>query len=418
MTPKRIVIACWGSHGDLNPYIGLAIAVKKRGHAPIVATMPMYRENVEREGLEFAPVGPQIDPNDRELIARVMHPTKGTERIVRELVLAALPQTYEEMRRTLTGADLAVSHPLTFTVPIIAERDRLPWLSTVLAPISFVSETDLPVFPAFPWLRPGPRLNNWLLRKIKKLADRQIRGWMGPVYRLRTALGLPRGGNPVLGGQFSPHGTLALYSRVLGAPQPDWPPGVTVTGCVFYNAPDGLEPSLEAFLTAGPPPLVFTLGTSAVGAAGRFYHESAAAAVRLGMRAVLLTGGIEQNRPDGPLPDSLMLVDRAPHQLLFPRAAAVVHQVGAGTLGQALRGGKPMLCVPYAHDQPDNALRLTKLGVARTLRPKKYRSARVATEIARLLEPDYRQRASEIASIVRQEGGADAAAAAIDKVLG
>jgi UDP:flavonoid glycosyltransferase YjiC (YdhE family) len=414
---KRIVIACWGSHGDLNPYIGIAVALKKRGHRAVVATMPLYRENVEKEGLEFAAVGPQVDPNDPELFARVMHPTKGTERIVRELVLPAIRQTYDDMRRALDGADLAVGHPLTFTLPIIAEHERLPWLSTVLAPISFLSDTDLAVFPMFPRLLPGPRFSNWLLRTIKKLAHRQVGAWAGPVYRLRAELGLPRGGNPVFEGQFSPFGTLALYSRVLGAPQPDWPPNVTQTGCVFYNGPDGLGPELERFLAAGPPPLVFTLGTSAVGAAGRFYHESAAAAVRLGMRAVLLTGGLERNRPDGPLPDSVLLVDRAPHQLLFPRAAAVVHQCGAGTLGQALRAGKPMLAVPHAHDQPDNAFRLTKLGVARTLRPKQYTAERVAREVTQLLDLRYTRRAAEVAAVVRQEGGADAATSAIETLL-
>jgi rhamnosyltransferase subunit B len=290
-------------------------------------------------------------------------------------------------------------------------------VSTALAPISFLSDTDLPIFPAFPWLRPGPKLNNWLLRAIKKLARRQIDGWAEPIYRLRADAGVARGGNPVFEAQFSPFGTLAMYSRVLGAPQSDWPPNVTLTGCVFYNGPDGIDPQLEAFLAAGSPPLVFTLGSSAVGAAGRFYHESAAAAIRLGMRAVLLAGGIEQNRPDIPLPDSVLLVDRAPHQLLFPRAAAIVHQCGAGTLGQALRSGKPMLAVPHAHDQPDNAFRLTKLRVARTLPPKQYTAARVAHEITLLLDERYVRRAEEVAAIVRQEGGGDGAAAAIEDVL-
>ena len=111
------------------------------------------------------------------------------------------------------------------------------------------------------------------------------------------------------------------------------------------------------------------------------------------------------------------MVDRAPHQLLFPHAAAIVHQCGAGTLGQALRAGKPMLAVPHAHDQPDNALRLTRLGVARTLRPKRYKAARIARELTRLLEARYRQRAAEIADVVRNEGGAQSAAAAIEALL-
>src|SRR5256885_9415213 len=83
-------------------------------------------------------------------------------------------------------------------------------------------------------------------------------------------------------GMFSPLLTLALFSRVLAAPQRDWPPNVRTTGFVLYNGPDrALAPELTAFLSAGPPPVVFTLGTSAVGAAGRLYHESTAAAARV-----------------------------------------------------------------------------------------------------------------------------------------
>jgi len=112
-------------------------------------------------------------------------------------------------------------------------------------------------------------------------------------------------------------------------------------------------------------------------------------------------------------------VDRAPHQSLFPRAAAVVHQGGAGTLAQTLRAGRPMLVVPHAHDQPDNASRVVKLGVATTVFPRAYRGRRVAHELERLLnDAAVAVRASEVAAIVRAEGGAAAAAAAIEQVLG
>src|SRR5262249_58680381 len=142
-----------------------------------------------------------------------------------------------------------------------------------------------------------------------------------------------------------------------------------------------------------------------------------AAAARLGVRAVLLTGGFERNRPDpAVLADDILLVDRAPHQLLFPRASAIVHQGGAGTLGQALRSGRPMLVVPHGHDQFDNAFRVTKLGVARTLHPWRYRAVRVARELERLLAVNYAARAASVASAVRAEGGGAAAAEALEQV--
>jgi UDP:flavonoid glycosyltransferase YjiC (YdhE family) len=168
-------------------------------------------------------------------------------------------------------------------------------------------------------------------------------------------------------------------------------------------------------LGSGPPPVVFTLGTSAVGAAGSFYQESAAAVARLGVRAVLLIGAFEKNRPTE-LSRDVLVVDRAPHQLLFPRASAIVLHGGIGTTGQALRSGRPVLVVPHGHDQFDNAHRITKLGVARTLHPKRYRAARVARELARLLGDDYRGRAEPVAAIVRSEGGAGAAAEALEQL--
>ena len=134
------------------------------------------------------------------------------------------------------------------------------------------------------------------------------------------------------------------------------------------------------------------------------------------MRAVLLTGGFAANLP-ARVADGVLLVDKAPHQLLFPRARAVVHQGGAGTTAQALRRACPMLVVPHSHDQPDNAYRVTRLGVARTLFPKRYTASRVVAELRPLLDdPDYRTRAAATAAVVRGEGGAEAAAEAIAAV--
>jgi len=413
---KRIVINCWGSHGDFFPYVGLALALKARGHTPVVATADIYRQEVELAGVEYAHVGPDLDPNDKTLYDRVMDQTRGSEVIISELLMPKLEETHAELTAAAAGADLIVGHPLTVSVPLVAERANVPWVSTVLAPMLFFSATDLPVLPQAPLLGRVGRLGPWAARRVVRLANRMTKPWFEPVERLRAQLGLPRGGHPMFAGMFSPQLTLALFSRVLGEPQPDWPPQVRTTGFVFYNGPDAaLSPELEAFLGSGPPPVVFTLGTSAVGAAGSFYQESAAAVARLGVRAVLLIGAFEKNRPTE-LSRDVLVVDRAPHQLLFPRASAIVLHGGIGTTGQALRSGRPVLVVPHGHDQFDNAHRITKLGVARTLHPKRYRAARVARELARLLGDAYRGRAEPVAAIVRSEGGAGAAAEALEQL--
>jgi UDP:flavonoid glycosyltransferase YjiC (YdhE family) len=417
---KRIVITTFGSYGDVYPYVGLALELRERGHRPVLAMPAYYRPVVEHEGLEFHAVRPDVDPGDRETIARIMDVRRGTEFLMKDLLMGSLRESYADLRDAARGADLLLTHPATFAGPIVAQHGRLPWVSSVLAPMSFFSVHDLPVFAPIPWAKGLERVPG-AAALLVRMARVVTRGWSAPVYSLRRELGLPRGADPVYEGQHSPRLVLALFSRVLADPQPDWPPQVRVTGAIPYNGPNSRRPlsrELEAFLAAGPPPVVFTLGSSAVGAAGGFYRESVEAVRRLGVRAVLLVGPHAENRALGALPDGVHLEDFAPHAALFPRAAAVVHQGGAGTLQQALRAGRPTLVVPFAHDQFDNAHRVARLGVSRTLLPRRYRAGRVEKELRTLLEdPEYTARAGAVAERVRGEDGVGAACDAIEEVL-
>jgi UDP:flavonoid glycosyltransferase YjiC (YdhE family) len=300
--------------------------------------------------------------------------------------MPALRASYEDLEAIVAGADLVVSHPITFAAPLAAERHGVPWLSTVLAPLSFFSRYDFPAVPPLTGLSRAARLAPWTAGAMRALSRAATRSWTAPVDALRRDLGLAPSGHPLFEGQFSPLGTLALFSSVMGRPQPDWPIRTTVTGFVFYDNHGRLPIDLARFLDAGDPPIVFTLGSTAVGArgSGAFYADSVAAALALGRRAVLLVGRADAGRRP-PLPDTMIAVDYAPHCDLFPRAAVVVHHGGAGTTGQGLRAGRPALVVPHAHDQPDNALRATRIGAARSVQAPRYSARRAIAELDRLL---------------------------------
>ena len=413
----RIVITTWGSYGDLFPFVGLAIALRERGHEAVLAMPEVYRDIVEGEGLRFVPVRPDISVHDRELAARIMDPAKGPQLLFREVLVPALAQSHADLTAATEGADLLITHPAVPAGPIVGEERGLRWASAVLAPMSFFSVSDPVVPPPAPWIQPWLARSPRLSRTFLWLTNRITQAWAEPIQQFRLARGLARGANPILAGQHSPHLVLALFSRVMGTPQPDWPPNVCVAGPSLYNGPDiPLPAPLTRFLDEGPPPLVFTLGTSAVFAAGSFFETSARAAEQLGQRAVLLVGPHPENRP-GVVGRDVHLAEFAPHAALFARASAVVHQGGAGTLHQALVHGRPMLVVPHSHDQPDNAARLTRLGVARTLYPRQYSIARVVQELRALAEPRYMQRATEVAALVRAENGPQRACDAIEHLL-
>lgn len=419
----RIVITSWGSYGDVNPYLGLAHALRARGYTLVLAMPAYYRAVVEADGFTFVPVEPDADPSlAPELVRKVMDSWRGAEVIYREILIPVLAEAFTTLHALMAEADLLISHPATLAAPIVAAETGVPWVSTVLSPLHFLSAHDPVIPPLAPWLRhvPHPVLAS-LAPFFARLGRTVSAPWVRDVYALRRARGLPRGAHPVFDAHASPQGVLALFSRVFGGPFPDWPRQVTITGQVRHDRAHGaqLEPALVDFLEAGPPPLVFTLGSSAVQLDSPFYEESAKAAQRMGRRAVLLAGAQRVDALRALSSDDQFIADAAPHSLLFPHAAAVVHQCGMGTLGTALHAGVPMLAVPWANDQPDNAWRLTRLGVARTLYPQAYRARRVARELATLLETStYRETAQRVAPIVRGERGAEHAADVIDRVLG
>jgi rhamnosyltransferase subunit B len=416
----RVVLTAWGSYGDINPYMGLALALKARGYEPVLAAPAYYRSLAEREGIAFHAVRPDIDPGDSEIVARVMHPRRGPEVILRELMLPSVEDAYEDLREAVRGASLLISHPITFAAPVLARKTGIPWVSCVLAPISFFSAHDFPVLPFARFLKRLERLGSWVGPVLARVARHSTRSWSEPVYRFRSKLGLPPGGDPIYEGQHSPALVLGLFSDVLAKPQPDWPANVRITGRIPFDSAHGksLSPELERFLAGGPAPVVFTLGSSAVMTAGDFYEQSIDAVQQLGVRGVMLAGAEGVKRLSGRESKNVLIVDAAPHSQLFPKAAAIVQQCGIGTLGHALSAGCPILAVPFAHDQPDNAHRVEQLGVARVVHPAQYRARRVVRELRQLLEqPEYGRAAREVAAQVRAEDGAAAACRAIEEQI-
>lgn len=418
------MLTTFGSFGDVHPYMALALELKARGHVPVIATSEIYREKIEGAGIEFHSVRPDVsapeDPETEELLRKIMDPQTGGEFLLKEFIAPSVPDAYQDLSEAVRGADLLVTHVITFAGPLVAQKTGIPWVSSVLAPVSLWSAHDPFVPPNMPWLGPllrmaGATVNRGFMALVRRLTD----SWMEPVYRLRKELGLPRGAHPIFEGQHSPACVLALFSEVIGRKQPDWPPQTVITGFAFYDKKDETPtpPELLRFLDAGEPPIVFTLGSSAVFIADDFFHESIAAAKELGRRAVLLIGDA-RNRPQEPLPDGIAAFDYAPYGELLPRASLIVHQGGVGTTAQALRAGKPMLVVPYNHDQPDNAARIARLGVGRTVSRTGYRGARAVRELKELLDnPSYATRAAEVAAKVRSENGAQKACEEIEKQL-
>jgi rhamnosyltransferase subunit B len=419
----RIVLSNIGTLGDINPLIALALELKRRGHVPVMALPAVYSPRIKPLDLEFHPIRPDIDPTNSLLIEMIYDVKKGTETGLRQFLFPVLRQTYDDLLDAATKpgrADLLLLGELNYAGPLVAEVTGIPWASYVLAPLSFFSAFDPPVLPMYPRLARADKAIPGMGRAISRLARFVSRKWPQPIYDLRRELGLPHGENPLFDAKHSPNLVLALFSRVLGTEQKDWPQNTLITGFCFYDADAGntaLPPDLDRFVAEGDAPVVFTLGSAAVLAAGNFYEHSASAAMELGVRAVLLIGSDPRNRPKAKLPSSICIAEYAPYSALFSQAALVVHQGGVGTTAQCLRAGKPMLIMPYSHDQPDNARRMQRLKVARVIQKNDYTPHHVSRKLKSMLgDTGLAEQAKLVAEQIAREDGVRTACNALEEL--
>jgi UDP:flavonoid glycosyltransferase YjiC (YdhE family) len=234
-------------------------------------------------------------------------------------------------------------------------------------------------------------------------------------------MGIADYGHPMFEGQFSPWLNLAFFSPYFAVSQPDWPTQTVATGFPF---PDLLNTNLSDlptpvrdFLASGEPPIIFTLGSSAVHIADDFYNTAARAIKNLAgkQRALFLIGNNQLNES---LTDDMLCWDYLPYGQLFTHASLIVHQGGIGTTAQAMRAGKPMLIVPYGFDQPDNAARAHRLGISLTLSKKHYTKKILLQALEKLLGNEkYRHNANELGAKIRIENAFDVACKRIEALL-
>lgn len=413
----RVVLTAFGTLGDLYPAMIIALELQNRGHHVVIATTEGYRSKVEEIGISFHALRPKIPPSmGAEWTSLLLDPFIHDQGLM-DLFCSTQKQTYDDLIKAVQGADLLVSINCTVVVaPLVAQKTRMRWISCVADPF-YIAEDYLGITP-FAWVNLAfIELMTFFVSFVASvlLIHKHI-------SQLRAELGLlPVKRHTFFSDLFSPELVLALYSPVIAKRRSNYPANTQITGFTFdRQLPDQqLSPTLLEFLDSGSPPIVFTLGSSAVYAvdAEKFYTQSVIAAQKLGYRAVLLVNNT-QNLPSKPLPKGIIAVNYAPHSEIFPRAALIVHQSGMGTTAQALLAGIPMLLVPYEYEQPDTAARLVRLGVGRILKPQQYHADRVTIELNKLLtQPQYKVKALEVRNRIQSEKGVRNACDAIEKHL-
>ena len=406
--PLQVILVPVGTAGDVLPFVAIGLRLKERGHRVVVVASGTHRVLLEGAGLDrIETVGAEADAaafGHRN----IWRPTRGVRRIGERMIIPGLrPQIAAIQARFEPGSTVIVASTLAFGARIAAEKLRSPMVSVHLAPAAIRSLEDTPAvanIPGFPRLpRSTKRLLYWYFDRF--VADPVLCQGLNEV---RQELGLAPLRRPMHEWLHSPERIIGLFPPWFAAPAADWPPQVRLTGFPLYDGPEShsLPSDLVRFLLdSGDPPIVFTAGT-AQSHGESFFRAAVDACVRLGARGVLISRSAEQLPAE--TPESVRAFAHAPFGELLPRAKAIVHHGGIGTAAQALRAGIAQVVVPLAYDQPDNAARLKRLGVASILPQRRLDGAHLASTLRALLSrPDLSAKLSEAARRFEHDSAID-----------
>jgi UDP:flavonoid glycosyltransferase YjiC (YdhE family) len=321
--------------------------------------------------------------------------------LAKALILPNVRPVYEWIERNRRPETVVLGPAIAFGARIAREKLGVRLVTALLQPSLIRSRESIPGLPLIPT---HPSLQ-FLARPMRSAVMWGVDAFLfDPALAKRTnafraELGLAPVRRLFHHWALSPDLCVGLFPDWYGQPQADWPPQVRCTGFPLYDESGQRppEPRLERFLAAGEPPVTITPGT-AMKHARRFFEVALEACGRIGRRALLLSHFPEQI--PSPLPGFAAHFDYAPFSETLHGSAALVYHGGIGSAAQALRAGVPHLVCPFSYDQPDNAARLERLGVGKTVYPKLFRPGRVARKLDALLRSqevaarcaDYAQR--------------------------
>ena len=392
----NIIIVAIGSQGDVNPFLNIGIALHKRGHDVTVLSNDYFSESVQNAGLDFVSVGGTDDFNKMLDEVDLSNPTKTTKAIMKYLYFPSIQKVYDTIKRLLIPKEtIVIGITMAFGARIAQEKLGIPLITCHLSPISFPSISR-------PAKLDGIWMPHWMPKLYKdsvwRLIDKVTDLYLGPpINRMREKLDLHPAKSIIRHWMHSPDKVIGLFPRWFAEPQSDWPNNAEVTNFVFFDEADKnpMSQKLENYIADGDQPIIFTAGT-AVNNAASFFNASAEACKILNTRGIFLSRYKDHIPKD--LPQNIHYCEYAPFSKLLPYSSAFVHHGGIGTCAQALRAGVPQLITPFGIDQPDNASRLTELGVGDELRMKKYKSSIVADKLGKLLrDKDVQMRCKKIA---------------------
>ena len=382
----RLVLATFGSRGDVQPFVVLGRALVRAGHEVVLCAPDDFAGMAS--GLPFRPLAHDFEMQLRR--------TEGRLERMLGFIRAGIERQLEILPEVAEGAQALVVASAVAAGPSVAEAFGIPYHYVCFCPR---------VQPSLYHPTPAVRSSR-LPRQLNRLSwwiNERIWSWMGrgmlDAWRARAGLGP---GGEIFRQAVTERPLLAADPLLAPVP-PDLAAGTRQVGAFFVEGADPLPPEVEAFLAAGEPPVYIGFGSMVDPDPVRTTREVLAGVRAAGVRALVSSGwaGLGTDA----LPPGVLAIGPVSHRALLPRLRAAVHHGGAGTTHEAARAGIPQVIVPHLLDQFYWSERMHRLGVspAPFSRPR-LDARRLAEALRWCLRPEPLVRAQALASGLRTDG--------------
>ena len=413
----HISFLTYGTRGDVEPFLALALHYKQRGFEISFAAPCDFKEWVESFDIEFRPItktpirtlleNPDIQAVMQFNLFKLFKAKKlleaSTRQYMIDLVADAVPQT-----------DGIIAHHKCMMATDIAEKRN--------APLAFLCTVPVLLTPEFSFF-PKIQALSWLTKTIHFFTN-HIRFFAPSMFRqTRQKLGLPPQSrfHKSYHVKNKPCPMLHIYSQHL-IPRPnEWPDHGLVTGSLFLDKESKEwqpDPELAAFLENGPAPVYIGFGSMISKKLDNLVDIILQATQQNGER-VLLSAGWANLKPSD-ISDDVCLLGNVPHHALFPHVKAVIHHGGAGTIAAGLRAGRPTLVCPFGLDQPawGKIVANKQLGPA-PIKQSKLTHENFSAAFQDLVNnPIYAENAKKLSLLIEKEDGLDNTAQTILDLFG
>jgi sterol 3beta-glucosyltransferase len=385
----RTVLTGFGSVGDMQPLLALAVELRRQGHSVEFALSPSLVGLAARLGFHASPIGPNVHEIQRNFIlSMAQEPVDlAAVRALLAQFFEGFPQVFDDLCRACHDRDVLISAAGPPFGRMVHEVTGIPFVSL---DYEYVDEA------------PG------------SLLEHQVAALLNP---FRKQLGLPPVRYPMTIDDYSPELALFIASPHVYQRALSWAPHYQMTGFFFLDE-EGWQPTdeLAMFLEAGDPPVVISLGSEIQDAPERITSLLVSAIGQTGCRAIIQHGWGELATRRG-LPPNIYALGAVPHAWLFPRAAGVVHHGGHGTMASALRAGLPSVCIPHTWEQGLLASHFRRLGcTAGVVAYRQLTASRLSTALnAMLTQSSYRATAAALGQKIRAERGVQTACQLIEQ---